>query len=109
MLANQREDTSSARTPGAMAINTESHESAGKRLSDKTRKGNPYARRFLIQAAHAASRSKNTYLAAQYRRIAARRGTKKNDFIYLRFQEPMHTADSAQLVRSLLAQASASH
>lgn len=63
MLANQREDTFSARTPGAMAVNTESHESAGKRLSDKTRKGNPYARRFLIQAAHAASHSKNTYLA----------------------------------------------
>jgi len=44
------------------------HESAGKRLSGKTRKGNPYARRLLIQAAHAAAHSKNTYLAAQYRR-----------------------------------------
>jgi transposase len=53
------------------------HESAGKRLSGKTRKGNPYARQLLIQAAHAASHSKNTYLATQYRRIAARRGTKK--------------------------------
>jgi len=53
------------------------HESAGKRLSGKTRKGNPYARQLLIQAAHAASHSKNTYLAAQYRRIAARRGAKK--------------------------------
>jgi transposase len=53
------------------------HESAGKRLSGKTRKGNPYARQLLIQAAHAASHSKNTYLATQYRRIAARRGAKK--------------------------------
>lgn len=53
------------------------HESAGKRLSGKTRKGNPYARQLLIQAAHAASHSKNTYLAAQYHRIAARRGAKK--------------------------------
>jgi transposase len=53
------------------------HESAGKRLSGKTRKGNPYARRLLIQAAHAAAHSKNTYLAAQYRRIAARRGPKR--------------------------------
>ncbi len=53
------------------------HESAGKRLSGKTRKGNPYARQLLIQAAHAASHSKNTSLATQYRRIAARRGAKK--------------------------------
>jgi transposase len=53
------------------------HESAGKRLSGKTRKGNPYARQLLIQAAHAASHSKNTYLATQYRRIASRRGPKK--------------------------------
>jgi transposase len=53
------------------------HESAGKRLSGKTRKGNPYARRLLIQAAHAAAHSKNTYLAAHYRRIAARRGPKR--------------------------------
>ena len=53
------------------------HESAGKRLSGKTRKGHPYARQLLIQAAHAASHSKNTYLATQYRRIAARRGAKK--------------------------------
>jgi transposase len=53
------------------------HESAGKRLSGKTRKGNPHARRLLIQAAHAAAHSKNTYLATQYRRIAARRGPKR--------------------------------
>ena len=53
------------------------HESAGKRLSGRTRKGNLYARQLLIQAAHAASHSKNTYLAAQYRRIASRRGSKK--------------------------------
>ncbi len=53
------------------------HESAGKRLSGKTRKGNPYARRLLIQAAHAAGKSKNTYLGAQYRRLANRKGSKK--------------------------------
>ncbi|GCE09310.1 IS110 family transposase [Dictyobacter aurantiacus] len=53
------------------------HESAGKRLSGKTRKGNLHARRLLIQAAHAAGRTKNTYLGAQYRRLAARRGPKK--------------------------------
>src|SRR5215467_11447328 len=53
------------------------HESAGKRLSGKTRKGNPWLRRLLIQSAHAAAHSKNTYLAAPYHRIASRRGPKR--------------------------------
>jgi transposase len=53
------------------------HESAGKRKSGKTRQGNPHLRRLLIQAAHAAAHSKNSYLAAQYRRIASRRGPKR--------------------------------
>jgi transposase len=50
------------------------HESAGKRQSGKTRKGSPWLRVLLVQAAHAAARTKGTYLAAQYRRLAARRG-----------------------------------
>ncbi len=49
-------------------------ESAGKRRSGKTRKGSPWLRALLVQAAHAAARTKGTYLAAQYRRLAARRG-----------------------------------
>lgn len=53
------------------------NESAGKRFSGKARKGNPHLRRLLIQAAHAAAHSKNSYLAAQYRRIARRRGPKR--------------------------------
>ena len=53
------------------------HESAGKRLSGATRKGNPRVRRILCQAAWAASHTKNTYLAAQYHRLAARRGKKR--------------------------------
>lgn len=53
------------------------HESAGKRLSGKTRKGNPWLRQLLVQSAHAAAHSKNTYLAAQYHRIASRRGPKR--------------------------------
>jgi transposase len=53
------------------------HESAGKRLSGKTRKGNPWLRRLLVQVAHAAARQKHGYLAAQYRRIASRRGVKR--------------------------------
>jgi len=52
-------------------------ESAGKRLRSKTRKGNPWLRRALTQAAWAASRSKDTYFAAQYRRLAGRRGRKR--------------------------------
>ena len=50
------------------------HESAGKQRSGKTRKGSPWVRALLVQAAHAAARTKGTDLAAQYRRIAARRG-----------------------------------
>jgi len=53
------------------------HESAGKRQSGKTRKGNPYVRAALIEAAQAAGRKKGCYLAAQYRRLAHRRGKKK--------------------------------
>jgi transposase len=52
-------------------------ESAGKRRTGKTAKGNRWLRRALTQAAWAASHTKNTYLAAQYRRLAARRGKKR--------------------------------
>jgi transposase len=50
------------------------HESAGKRLSGRARKGNSSLRRLLIQVAHAAARQKQGYLPAQFRRLAARRG-----------------------------------
>ena len=53
------------------------HESAGKRYSGKTRKGNTALRTILTQAAQAAAHTKDTYLAAQYRRLAARRGKKR--------------------------------
>jgi transposase len=53
------------------------HESAGKRLGGKTRKGNAPLRRALVQAAHAAGRARQTYPGAQYRRLAARRGKKR--------------------------------
>lgn len=52
-------------------------ESAGKRRSGKTRKGDPWLRTVLCQAAWAASHAKRTYLAAQYHRIAAKRGRKR--------------------------------
>lgn len=52
-------------------------ESAGKRLSGKTRKGNPWLRCLLVQAAHSASHQKQCYLAEQSRRLAKRRGAKR--------------------------------
>lgn len=45
--------------------------------STKTRKGNKKLRSALTEAAKVASRTKNTYLSAQYHRIAARRGKNK--------------------------------
>ncbi len=51
-------------------------QSAGKRLSGKTRKGNAALRRALTEAGHAAGKTKNTYLGTKYRRIASRRGAK---------------------------------
>jgi transposase len=53
------------------------NESAGKRLSGKARNGSVWLRRSLCQAAWAAWHSKNTYLSAQFRRLAARKGKKR--------------------------------
>ena len=53
------------------------NESGGKRKSGKTRKGNAWLRRALCEAAWGASHTKNTYLVAQFRRLAARRGVKR--------------------------------
>lgn len=53
------------------------HESAGKRKSGRTRKGNKKLKSALTEAARAAARSKGTYLSAQYHRIAARRGANR--------------------------------
>lgn len=52
-------------------------ESAGKRRSGKTRKGSKWLRSALTEAAHAAARSKGTYLSAHYTRLRGRRGSKK--------------------------------
>jgi transposase len=53
------------------------NESAGKRHSGKTRKGNRWLRGMLIQAAHGAITVKGCALAARYRRIMRHRGHKK--------------------------------
>ena len=53
------------------------NESAGKRRSGKTRKGNRYLRATLIQAGLAATRAKGTALQARYHRVKRHRGHKK--------------------------------
>ncbi|CAM3682585.1 IS110 family transposase [Brevibacillus invocatus] len=52
------------------------NESAGKRKSSKTKKGNKYLKSALTEAAHSVRGSKN-YLGALYRRTAARKGKKR--------------------------------
>lgn len=54
-----------------------SHESGGKRSSGRTRKGSPWLRVSLTEAAYAAGRRRGTYLADQYHRLVRRRGRKK--------------------------------
>ena len=53
------------------------NQTAGKRKSGTTRSGNPWLRRALCEAAWAASKTKGTYLQAQFRRLAALRGPKR--------------------------------
>ena len=52
-------------------------ESAGKRRSNRMRKGSPWLKTTLVQCAWAAARKKDSYLQAQFHRIKARRGPKK--------------------------------
>src|SRR5258707_11441274 len=52
-------------------------ESAGRGRSGGTRKGSPWLRTALVEAGQARAPPKGTYLAAQYRRLAARRGAKR--------------------------------
>lgn len=52
------------------------HETGGKQQSGRSRQGNRWAKTVLVQAAHAAGHTR-TYLGEQYRRISARRGSKR--------------------------------
>ena len=52
-------------------------ESAGKRTRKRITPGNRWLKKTLTQAAWAASPTRNTYLASQYRRVAGHRGKKR--------------------------------
>ena len=52
-------------------------ESAGKRKRCPTRRGSPWLRTALVEAARAAARVKGSYSAAQYQRLARRRGASR--------------------------------
>lgn len=54
-----------------------SHESAGKRQSGRCTAGNRHLKAILTEAAWAAGRTKDTYLASKYHALAHRRGKKK--------------------------------
>lgn len=53
------------------------HQSAGKQVTGKTRKGDRWRRQAFIDAAHGAMRTKDTYLRAQGERLTRRRGKKR--------------------------------
>jgi transposase len=74
---NMQQFPTAAHLASWAAVCPGNNESAGKRKSGKTRKGNPWLRCLLVQAAHSASHQKQCYLAEQYRRIAKRRGAKR--------------------------------
>ena len=52
-------------------------QSAGKRKSGRTGKGNKWLRAVLVECAHAAGHTKGTYLGTKFRRFASRKGKKR--------------------------------
>ncbi|MDQ0938397.1 transposase [Streptomyces sp. V1I1] len=53
------------------------HESAGKQTTGRTRHGDPWLKAALRPGRHGRSPTKNTYFAARYRRLVARRGKRR--------------------------------
>jgi transposase len=78
IIAETGGDMTVFETPGRLAswagVCPGQNESAGRVKSSHTRPGDKYLKAALGVAALSVSRSKGTYLAARYRRIAARRG-----------------------------------
>lgn len=81
IIAETGADMTVFETPGRLAswagVCPSANESAGRIKSSHILPGNKYLKSALGVAALSASRSNNTYLAAKYRRIAARRGRMK--------------------------------
>lgn len=79
-IAETGADMSRFPTPGQLAswagVAPANHESAGRHRPAGTRHGSRWLRRALIESARAAART-DTYLGAQYHRIARRRGANK--------------------------------
>jgi transposase len=59
------------------AICPGNRESGGKRLSGRTRMGNPWLKSALAEAGWAASHTRKNYLAARFHHVARRRGRKR--------------------------------
>jgi transposase len=72
-----REFPSAAHLASWAKVAPGNRESAGKRLSGKTGKGNRWLRTSLVQAAHGAVKVKGSALAVYYRRLAKRMSGKK--------------------------------
>jgi transposase len=81
IVAETGGDMSQFPTPGHLcswaAVCPGQNESAGKRRSGKTRKGNLYLRTLLIESGLAATRAKDTALQTRYYRVKRNRGHKK--------------------------------
>lgn len=81
IVAETGADMSKFPTAGHLAswagVAPANHESAGRRRPAGTRRGGRWLRNALVESANSASRTNNTYLAAQHRRIARRRGHNK--------------------------------
>jgi transposase len=81
IIAETGADMTRFPTPGDLAswvgVCPGSYESAGKRRRVGTTGGNQWLRRALVESARAAARTKRSYVGAQYRQIARRRGPNK--------------------------------